>query len=42
MSIWKETGFFLILFLAGLSAIPTDVYEAARLDGAGAWGGSGT
>ena len=38
MSIWKETGFFLILFLAGLSAIPTDVYEAARLDGAGAWG----
>ena len=38
MSIWKETGFFLILFLAGLSAIPSDVYEAARLDGAGAWG----
>jgi ABC-type sugar transport system permease subunit len=37
MSIWKETGFFLILFLAGLSAIPTDVYEAARIDGAGAW-----
>lgn len=38
MSIWKETGFFLILFLAGLAAVPTDVYEAARLDGAGAWG----
>jgi len=37
MSIWKETGFFLILFLAGLSAIPSDVYEAARIDGAGAW-----
>ena len=37
MSIWRETGFFLILFLAGLSAIPSDVYEAARLDGAGAW-----
>lgn len=37
MSIWKETGFFLILFLAGLSSIPTDVYEAARIDGAGAW-----
>jgi ABC-type sugar transport system permease subunit len=37
MSVWKETGFFLILFLAGLSAIPTDVYEAARIDGAGAW-----
>jgi len=37
MSIWKETGFFLILFLAGLASIPPDVYEAARIDGAGAW-----
>lgn len=37
MSIWKETGFFLILFLAGLSSIPGEVYEAARIDGAGAW-----
>lgn len=37
LSIWKETGFFLILFLAGLSAIPEEVHEAARIDGAGAW-----
>ena len=37
MSIWKETGFFLILFLAGLLGIPSDVYEAARLDGANAY-----
>jgi len=37
MSVWKETGFFLILFLAGLLGIPGDVYEAARLDGANAW-----
>jgi ABC-type sugar transport system permease subunit len=37
MSIWKETGFFLILFLAGLASIPTDVHEAARIDGAGFW-----
>jgi ABC-type sugar transport system permease subunit len=36
MSIWKETGFFLILFLAGLATIPHDVQEAARIDGAGA------
>lgn len=36
MSIWKETGFFLILFLAGMQSIPPDVYEAARIDGAGA------
>lgn len=37
MSIWKETGFFLILFIAGLSTIPVEVHEAARIDGAGAW-----
>lgn len=37
MSIWKETGFFLILFLAGLATIPHDVQEAARIDGAGAF-----
>jgi ABC-type sugar transport system permease subunit len=37
MSVWKETGFFLILFLAGLQAISPDLYEAASLDGAGAW-----
>jgi ABC-type sugar transport system permease subunit len=37
MTIWKETAFFLILFLAGLAAIPTALYEAARIDGAGAW-----
>lgn len=35
MSIWKETGFFLILFLAGMSTLPGDVFEAARIDGAG-------
>lgn len=37
LSIWKETGFFLILFLAGLASIPEEIYEAARIDGAGAW-----
>jgi ABC-type sugar transport system permease subunit len=37
MSVWKETGFFLILFLAGLQAVPPDLHEAARLDGAGAF-----
>lgn len=37
MSVWKETGFFLILFLAGLAQIPSDLYEAARVDGARAW-----
>lgn len=37
MSIWKETGFFLILFIAGLRTIPEDVVEASRIDGANAW-----
>lgn len=37
MSVWKETGFFLILFLAGLATIPRDLYEAAFVDGCNAW-----
>jgi multiple sugar transport system permease protein len=36
-SVWKDLGFVMVLFLAGLQAIPRDVYEAASLDGAGAW-----
>ncbi len=34
-SVWKDLGFVLVLFLAGLQAIPSDYYEAAALDGAG-------
>jgi multiple sugar transport system permease protein len=34
-SVWKDLGFVLVLFLAGLQAIPNDYYEAAALDGAG-------
>jgi ABC-type sugar transport system permease subunit len=37
MSIWKETAFFLILFLAGLASIPPGLHEAARIDGASSW-----
>lgn len=37
LSVWKETGFFLILFLAGLTTIPRELHEAARVDGANAW-----
>lgn len=36
-SVWKDLGFVMVLFLAGLQAIPTDYYEAASLDGANAW-----
>ncbi|WP_035699205.1 carbohydrate ABC transporter permease, partial [Glycomyces tenuis] len=35
--VWKFAGFFMIIFLVGLQAIPPDVYEAARLDGASRW-----
>jgi len=32
--VWKETSFIMLLFLAALQTIPTDLYEAARVDGA--------
>lgn len=37
MSIWKELGFYLIIFLAGLQSIDGDLLEAAAIDGATAW-----
>ncbi len=37
MSVWKSFGFNMVIFVAGLQAIPERLYEAARLDGAGPW-----
>jgi multiple sugar transport system permease protein len=37
MAIWKNFGYNMVIFLAGLQNIPPSLYEAARLDGAGAW-----
>jgi multiple sugar transport system permease protein len=34
---WKYIGYFIILFITGLSAIPPAIYEAATIDGAGQW-----
>ncbi|WP_028453371.1 carbohydrate ABC transporter permease [Chitinilyticum aquatile] len=34
---WKGLGYYMVLYLAGLQAIPTEVEEAAILDGANAW-----
>jgi ABC-type sugar transport system permease subunit len=34
VGVWRNVGFFMILYLAGLQSIPKEVYEAARLDGA--------
>jgi multiple sugar transport system permease protein len=35
VGVWKGFGFYMVMLLAGLQGIPTDVVEAARLDGAG-------
>jgi multiple sugar transport system permease protein len=35
--VWKFAGFFMLILLVGLQSIPTDVYEAAQLDGATRW-----
>jgi multiple sugar transport system permease protein len=37
MVIWRFAGFNMLILLTGLAAIPTDVYEAARVDGARSW-----
>lgn len=36
-AVWKNFGYNMIIFLAGLQAIPEDLYEAARIDGASPW-----
>lgn len=35
VEVWKGTGFWTLLFLAGIQALPRDLYHAAELDGAG-------
>jgi raffinose/stachyose/melibiose transport system permease protein len=37
LAVWQSCAFAIILYLAGLQTIPVEVYEAASLDGAGAW-----
>jgi ABC-type sugar transport system permease subunit len=37
VTIWKELGFTIIVFLAGLQGIPQEYYDAARTDGAEGW-----
>ena len=36
MAIWKNFGYNMLIFIAGLQSIPEELYEAARIDGAGA------
>lgn len=37
MYVWKESGYLMIFFLAGLQGISEDLFESARIDGAGFW-----
>jgi multiple sugar transport system permease protein len=37
LSVWRWTGYYSIIILAGLQAVPRDLYEAAILDGANRW-----
>ena len=34
LGIWKQTGYFMVFFLAGLQGLPHDIFESAKLDGA--------
>jgi multiple sugar transport system permease protein len=36
-AVWKNFGYNMVIFLAGLQSIPEPLYEAARVDGASAW-----
>jgi multiple sugar transport system permease protein len=37
LTLWKNVGFTMVIYLAGLQAIPPALYEAARVDGANSW-----
>ena len=37
VAVWKEAGFFMIFYLAALQQIPTELHEAAELEGASRW-----
>jgi multiple sugar transport system permease protein len=37
MSVWRGLGFDMVIFLAGLQAVPEEYYEAVRIDGANRW-----
>lgn len=37
MAVWRNLGFAMVVFIAGMQAIPAVLYEAASIDGAGRW-----
>jgi multiple sugar transport system permease protein len=37
LAVWKNFGYNMVIFIAGLQSIPEEMFEAARIDGAGSW-----
>jgi multiple sugar transport system permease protein len=37
LAVWKNFGYNMVIFVAGLQAVPEELYEAAHIDGAGPW-----
>lgn len=37
VTVWKGLGYYMVIYLAGLQSIPSDLYEAAEIDGANKW-----
>lgn len=37
VAVWKNFGYTMVIFIAGLQSIPEELYEAAKIDGAGRW-----
>jgi sn-glycerol 3-phosphate transport system permease protein len=37
ITVWKNTGYYMLFFLAGLAGVPQDLVDAAKIDGAGPW-----
>jgi sn-glycerol 3-phosphate transport system permease protein len=37
ITIWKNTGYYMLFFIAGLAGVPQDLIDAATIDGAGRW-----
>lgn len=35
--VWQQIGFYMVIFIGGLQEVPAELYEAAKVDGAGAW-----
>ena len=37
LTVWKGMGYYMVVYLAGLQGVPSELYEAAEIDGAGSW-----